>query len=232
MSTKYGIINIDYKTRKGNIKLMIVMAGTIGVGKSTLTEILSNDLGTEPFYEPVGDNPILPLYYENPKEYGFLLQIYFLNKRFDLIKKAYKQNNNVLDRSIFEDLLFTQINYKNGNLTKEELQVYESLLNNMMEELEGMPKKSPDLLVYLYADFDTIISRIGKRGRDYEQVEENNGLLEYYRTLWNEYQSWYENYNISPKIKIDVGKNDLSTIKGKENTLKTIKKELAVLGLL
>jgi len=208
------------------------MAGTIGVGKSTLTKILSEELGTKPFYEPVGDNPILPLYYENPKEYGFLLQIYFLNKRFDLIKKAYKENNNVLDRSIFEDLLFTQINYKNGNLTKEELAVYESLLSNMMEELAGMPKKSPDLLVYLHADFDTIISRISKRGRDYEQVDNNDGLLEYYRTLWNEYQEWYDNYDISPKIKIDVGLHDLSTENGKADTLKKIKSELSVLGLL
>ena len=211
---------------------MIVMAGTIGVGKSTLTEILSKELGTKPFYEPVGDNPILPLYYQDPKKYGFLLQIYFLNKRFDLIKKAYKENNNVLDRSIFEDLLFTKINYQNGNLTKEEFEVYESLLGNMMEELDSLPKKSPDLLVYLHADFDTIISRVDKRGRDYEQLSSNPELLDYYRTLWDAYQGWYQDYDISPKITVDVGQHDLSDEEGKSFVINTVKGKLSELGLL
>lgn len=211
---------------------MIVMAGTIGVGKSTMTEILSEELGTKPFFEPVGNNPVLPLYYADPKKYGFLLQIYFLNKRFDLIKQAYKEDNNVLDRSIYEDLLFTEINYKNGNMAREEFDVYKSLLDNMMEEIEALPKKAPDLMVYLYADFDTVLSRVKKRGREFEQIDTNPGLKEYYRTLWNEYQSWYDNFSVSPKIKINVGEHDLSTEEGKEFALKTVKDELKSLSLL
>ena len=78
--------------------MMIIMSGTIGAGKSNLTEILSRHLGTKAFYEPVEDNPILPLYYADPKKYAFLLQIYFLNKRFRLIKEAMRQDNDVLDR--------------------------------------------------------------------------------------------------------------------------------------
>lgn len=208
------------------------MAGTIGVGKSTMTEILSEELGTKPFFEPVGNNPVLPLYYDDPKKYGFLLQIYFLNKRFDLIKQAYKEDNNVLDRSIYEDLLFTEINYKNGNMAREEFDVYKSLLDNMMEEIDALPKKAPDLMVYLYADFDTVLSRVKKRGREFEQIDTNPGLREYYKTLWNEYQNWYDNFSVSPKIKINVGEHDLSTEEGKEFALKTVKDELKSLSLL
>ena len=208
------------------------MAGTIGVGKSTMTEILSEELGTKPFFEPVGNNPVLPLYYDDPKKYGFLLQIYFLNKRFDLIKQAYKEDNNVLDRSIYEDLLFTEINYKNGNMAREEFDVYRSLLDNMMEEIDALPKKAPDLMVYLYADFDTVLSRVKKRGREFEQIDTNPGLREYYKTLWNEYQNWYDNFSVSPKIKINVGEHDLSTEEGKAFALKTVKDELKSLSLL
>lgn len=211
---------------------MIVTAGTIGVGKSTFTKIISDELGTKPFYEPVGDNPVLPLYYQDPKKYGFLLQIYFLNKRFNLIKEAYKENNNVLDRSIYEDYLFTQINYENGNMAKQEFDVYEDLLSNMMEEIEGLPKKSPDLLVYLYADFDIILDRVKLRGRDYEQIDENPGLKDYYRTLWDKYHQWYEDYDKSDKIKIDVGMHDLNTEEGKKYVIQKVKESLKQKNLL
>ncbi len=211
---------------------MIVTAGTIGVGKSTFTKIISDELGTKPFYEPVGDNPVLPLYYQDPKKYGFLLQIYFLNKRFNLIKEAYKENNNVLDRSIYEDYLFTQINYENGNMAKQEFDVYEDLLSNMMEEIEGLPKKSPDLLVYLYADFDIILDRVKLRGRDYEQIDENPGLKNYYRTLWDKYHQWYEDYDKSDKIKIDVGMHDLNTEEGKKYVIQKVKESLKQKNLL
>lgn len=211
---------------------MIVAAGSIGVGKSTFTKLISDDLGTKPFYEPVGENPILPLYYADPKKYGFLLQIYFLNKRFDLIKKAYLEDNNVLDRSIFEDALFTKINFENGNMAEQEYQVYLDLLDNMMEELEGMPKKSPDLMVYLYADFDTLLSRVKKRGRSYEQIDSNPELEGYYKTLWEKYGTWYEEYDKSPKIKVNVGEHDMSTEEGAEYVKANVRKALKVQGLL
>lgn len=84
---------------------VIVLSGPIGAGKSSLTSILSKYLATDPFYESVDDNPVLPLFYENPKKYAFLLQVYFLNTRFKSIKKALSADNNVLDRSIYEDAL-------------------------------------------------------------------------------------------------------------------------------
>ena len=184
-------------------KTVIVLAGTIGAGKSSLAKALGEYLGKDVYYEAVDNNPVLDLYYQDPKKYAFLLQIYFLNKRFESIKMAYAQENNVLDRSIFEDELFLTLNYKNGNVTKTELEIYQNLLSNMLEEMEGMPKKRPDLLVYIDVSFETMLSRIEQRGRSYEQIDEQPGLKTYYHQVHEEYPTWYENYDASPKIRIN-----------------------------
>ena len=189
--------------------MVIITAGMIGVGKTTLTSLSAENFGTKAFYEPVGDNPVLPLYYSDPKQYGFLLQIYFLNRRFDMIKQALADDNNVLDRSIYEDALFTSENHKDGNITDAEMSVYTQLLNNMMSELQKLPKKSPDLLVYAETDFETILYRIKKRGRDYEQFDNNDDLRQYYFRIWSAYREWFDNYDASPKIKVDLQTYDL-----------------------
>ncbi|MGT2745273.1 deoxynucleoside kinase [Streptococcus phocae subsp. phocae] len=183
--------------------MLIVLAGTIGAGKSSLAAALGEHLGTDVFYEAVDNNPVLDLYYQDPKKYAFLLQIFFLNKRFKSIKEAYREDNNILDRSIFEDELFLTINYKNGNVTKTELDIYKELLANMLEELDDMPKKRPDLLVYIDVSFEKMLERIEKRGRSFEQVQDNPELHAYYKQVHSEYPTWYDNYDISPKIKID-----------------------------
>lgn len=189
--------------------MVIITAGMIGVGKTTLTGLIAEHLGTKAFYEPVGENPVLPLYYKDPKQYGFLLQIYFLNKRFAMIKKALDDDNNVLDRSIYEDALFTKENNAEGNITDTELGVYLNLLDNMMLDLQQLPKKAPDLLVYAETDFETILYRIKKRGRDYEQFDNNPELESYYYKMWSAYKDWFEEYNASPKMKIDLQTYDL-----------------------
>ena len=153
---------------KGEQNAVIVLAGMIGAGKSTYTALISEALGSEAFYESVDDNRILEKFYEDPKRWAFSLQIYFLNTRFRSIKDAFKHKNNVLDRSIYEDALFTRINYEQGNMSEPEMDTYLDLLENMMEELDSMPKKSPDLLIYLRGSLDTVLERIEKRGRDYE----------------------------------------------------------------
>ena len=79
---------------------MIVLAGTIGAGKTSLTQMLADHLGSKPFFESVDDNPILPLFYKDPQKYGFLLQIYFLNRRLDEIKDSFDNDLNVLDLSL------------------------------------------------------------------------------------------------------------------------------------
>lgn len=187
---------------------MLVLAGTIGAGKSSLAQLVGEHYGTDVFYESVDDNPVLDLYYKNPKKYAFLLQIYFLNKRFESIKKAYRHDNNVLDRSIFEDALFLDLNVRNGNVTPTEQRIYHELLDNMMEELDGMPKKAPDLLIYIDVSFNTMLSRIRQRGRSFEQVENDPSLYGYYQQVHGEYPKWFERYSKSPKIRIDGDKFD------------------------
>lgn len=189
--------------------MVIVFAGMIGAGKTTWSELLAKHLGSKVFYESVDDNPILDKFYEDPQTWAFPLQIFFLNKRFEAIKKALNDGNNVLDRSIYEDALFTKINVNQGNIAKENYGIYLELLDNMMEELDGMPKKSPDVLIYLTGKFETILDHIKKRGRDFEQWEDDPELLEYYSTLHSAYDDWYEEYDKSPKIKIDIDDVDI-----------------------
>ncbi|WP_367007164.1 deoxynucleoside kinase [Streptococcus sp. ZY19097] len=213
--------------------MLIVLAGTIGAGKSSLAAALGEHLGTEVFYEAVDNNPVLDLYYQDPKKYAFLLQIFFLNKRFQSIKEAYKADNNVLDRSIFEDELFLTLNYKNGNVTKTELDIYKELLSNMLEELEDMPKKSPDLLIYIDVSFEKMLERITKRGRSYEQISDNPDLYEYYQQVHDEYPNWYDNYDASPKIRIDGNKLDfVNNVEDLQYVFDLIDAQLEKLGLL
>ena len=151
---------------------VIVLAGTIGAGKSSLTEMIANHLGSEAFYESVDNNEVLPLFYADPNKYAFLLQIYFLNKRFDSIKQALRNEDNVLDRSIYEDSLLFHLNADLGRATETEVKVYDELLENMLEELPyAAHKKHPDLLVHIKVSFETMLSRIEKRGRPYEQLD-------------------------------------------------------------
>lgn len=206
--------------------MVIITAGMIGVGKTTLTSLIAEHFGTKAFYEPVGENPVLPLYYSDPKQYGFLLQIYFLNRRFDMIKQALADDNNVLDRSIYEDALFTAENHKDGNITDAEMEVYTQLLDNMMSELQKLPKKAPDLLVYAETDFETILYRIKKRGRDYEQFDENDELRQYYFRIWSAYRDWFEAYDASPKIKIDLQTYDLEETANQQIILDQIEEAL------
>ncbi|MDF7671713.1 deoxynucleoside kinase [Lactobacillus sp. ESL0701] len=198
---------------------VIVLSGPIGAGKSSLTSILADYLGTKPFYESVDDNPVLPLFYADPKKYAFLLQVFFLNTRFRSIKNALTEDNNVLDRSIYEDALFFQMNADIGRATPEEVDTYYELLNNMMRELTHMPKKNPDLLVHINVSYETMINRIQKRGRPYEQLSYDATLEDYYKRLLRYYKPWYEKYDYSPKMEIDGDSLDFMT---DENARKTV----------
>lgn len=188
---------------------VLVLAGTIGAGKSSLTEMLAKELGTEAFYESVDDNKVLPLFYNDPQKYAFLLQIYFLNKRFDSIKQALSNNNNVLDRSIYEDSLLFHLNADLGRATKTEVEVYDSLLENMMQEINILTfKKKPDLLIHISVSFEKMLERIQKRGRKFEQLEYDPSLFDYYKELNRRYEDWFDNFDICPKIQIDGDKFD------------------------
>ena len=212
---------------------VIVLSGPIGAGKSSLTGILSKYLGTNPFYESVDDNPVFPLFYENPKKYAFLLQVYFLNTRFQSIKSALTDDNNVLDRSIYEDALFFQMNADIGRATPEEVDTYYELLHNMMSELDRMPKKNPDLLVHIDVSYDTMLKRIQKRGRNYEQLSYDPTLEDYYKRLLRYYKPWYEKYDYSPKMTIDGDKLDfIASEEDRQEVLNQIVAKLKEMGKL
>ncbi|GGC76576.1 deoxynucleoside kinase [Enterococcus wangshanyuanii] len=208
---------------------VIVLAGTIGAGKSSLTEIISEHLGSEAFYESVDDNEVLPLFYADPQKYAFLLQIYFLNKRFDSIKQALSHENNVLDRSIYEDSLLFHLNADLGRANETEVKVYDSLLENMLQELPyAAHKKRPDLLVHIKVSFPKMLERIKRRGRSYEQVDDDPELYEYYKELNSRYEKWFEDYDESPKIQIDGDKYDfIENDTAKKEVIQLIENKLA-----
>lgn len=192
--------------------MVITIGAMIGAGKSSLAKLVGEHFGTEVFYESVDDNPILPLFYTasdkeiQEKRYPFLLQLWFLNTRFKSIKKALVDNNNVLDRSIYEDWYFAKVNKDLGRISELEFHMYEGLLENMLEELDELPKKAPDLMVYLTGSFETILDRIRKRGRGYELDE---SLVSYYRTLWEGYDDWVEtHYKASEVLTINIDEYD------------------------
>ena len=188
---------------------MIALSGPIGAGKTSLTELLTQHWGSDAYYESVDDNKILPLFYKDPKRYAFLLQIYFLNKRLDSIKQANDGFRSVMDRSSYEDSLLFHLNADLGRATETEVKIYDSLLSNMMQELPRLSyKKNPDLLIHIDISFDTMLKRIKKRGRSYEQIENDPSLYDYYKELNRRYVSWFENYDQSPKIRIDGDKYD------------------------
>ncbi|RZI47958.1 deoxynucleoside kinase [Lactococcus kimchii] len=207
---------------------VLVLAGTIGAGKSSLTEMLSEELNTEAFYESVDDNEVLPLFYKDPEKYAFLLQIYFLNKRFDSIKKALSNNNNVLDRSIYEDSLLFHLNADLGRATDIEVEVYDSLLENMLEEIDTLKfKKRPDLLIHVSVSFDKMLERIKKRGRVFEQLEYDPSLYHYYQELNRRYEEWFESFDVCPKIQIDGDQYDfVENEKARNLVLEQIKEKL------
>lgn len=193
--------------------MVIVVGGMIGLGKSSVAKILGEHFNSEVFYESVDDNPILPLFYSESEEeiakkrYPFLLQLYFLNTRFKSIKEALYSNNNILDRSIYEDCYFARKNMELGRISELEMSIYEDLLKNMMQELDELPKKAPDLMVYLKGSFETVMNRIKLRGRDFEI---DDSLKEYYEFLWKDYDNWVQNsYDASQVLIIDMDKMDV-----------------------
>lgn len=226
---------------------MITLAGIIGSGKSSLTEILSRELGSIPFYEPVEDNPVLPLFYKgnelaakkrqagekdatNP--YAYLLKTFFLNRRFMMMKKALQSRNNILDRSIYEDAMFMRMNTEMGNATQVEYSIYQELLTNILEELNHVvPSNDYNLMILIKVSYDTMVSRIKKRGREYEQIEKDPSLIDYYGRLLKYYEEFEENYNQSEMLVIDGDKfNFVENIDDRNHILDMIEMKLVDLG--
>lgn len=186
---------------EGVIDVTIGIEANIGVGKSSLAEILSKNMGTQWFPEPVEDNPYLEKYYADMKGYGALMQNYLLSTRFHNMKRAMLSKNSIEDRTLEGDKIFAKVNYLQGTMTKDELDVYNKISSEMLAEIEGMPRKAYDLIIFLDTDIDDMVDKIHKRGRDFELSDD---LITYYKLLLEQYQQWAQSYNRGPMLKIDV----------------------------
>lgn len=149
-----------------------------------------------------------------------------------MIKKAMQDDNNILDRSIYEDEIFMRMNTEMGNATQVEYDIYKSLLHNMMEELPlASHKKSPDLMITIKVSYETMIKRIEKRGRDYELIEKDPSLVDYYQRLLKHYDIWMKEYDASPLLIIDGDKYDFMESKeDRVQVLETVENKLLELG--
>ncbi|USR79836.1 deoxynucleoside kinase [Arcanobacterium pinnipediorum] len=206
---------------------MLVVGGMIGVGKTTLASIIAADLNIDLYTENVEGNDILPLFYtaseeeQNRKRYPFLLQLEFLTSRYRDIKHALFAGPSIMDRSIYEDWYFAKVNTDLGRISPEEFKLYAKILDEMMKEISQFPKKAPDLMIYLHASFETILERIGSRGRDFEQDDK---LVSYYRSLWEGYDDWVHNhYAASPVLLVDADQFDFYRAEDRKHLVDSVK---------
>ena len=181
----------------------IAIAGNIGSGKTTLTKMLAAHYGWTPKYESVDFNPYLADFYEDMARWSFNLQIYFLNKRFkDVVEIAKGDSVIVQDRTIYEDArIFAPNLHDMGMMSDRDFDNYTDLFDLMMS-LVG----TPDLLIYLKSSVPALISKIQKRGRDYEK----SIRIDYLTGLNEKYENWIKDYK-GRLLVIDADNIDFAT---------------------
>jgi deoxyadenosine/deoxycytidine kinase len=197
----------------------IAIAGNIGAGKTTLTELLSKHYKWIPQFEDVDHNPYLMDFYEDMPRWSFNLQVYFLNGRLNQLLDIQNGTETVIqDRTIYEDAhIFAPNLHDMGLMNKRDFDNY----FNLFQTVQSMVQP-PDLLIYLKASVPTLVDQIQKRGREYEE----NIRLDYLKKLNELYNRWMENYKHGPVLIINVDKNkfpekeeDLGEIIGKIDAL-------------
>ena len=164
----------------------IAIAGNIGSGKSTLTNLLAHHYGWEARFEAVEHNPYLEDYYRDIHRWSFNLEVFFLKERFrDLLAIDEADHTIIQDRTIYEGVyVFVANNKDMGHLSDRDYQTYMDLFDNMMEMV-----RLPDLMIYLRASVPHLVANIQKRGRDYEQTMN----LEYLQNLNRRYDDFIFN---------------------------------------
>ncbi|MDI9565953.1 MAG: deoxynucleoside kinase [Chloroflexota bacterium] len=176
-------------------KRLVLLAGNIGAGKTSLTERIGEKLGWTTAFESVVDNPYLPDFYQNMQAWSFHLQIYFLGHRADQhLYLSELPQSAILDRSIYEDAhIFARALHHMGNLNDRDYQAYLRLFNLVVDRL---PK--PDLLIYLQAPVPVILQRIRRRARSIEaSIDES-----YLSLLERFYSEWIERFELCPVLTI------------------------------
>jgi deoxyadenosine/deoxycytidine kinase len=173
----------------------IAVAGNIGVGKSTLTAMLSERLSWEPFYEAVDDNPYLADFYGDMRQWSFHSQVFFLSRRLRHHRAILDRPGMVVqDRSVYEDAeIFAENLFRQGQMTERDYRTYRELYEAM-----GLFLPPPDLVVYLRASVPTLLKRIRKRGRDFER----RVSAEYLEQLNQLYEEWTERFALCPVLTV------------------------------
>jgi len=184
----------------------IAVAGNIGAGKTTLTELLAKHYGWQSNFEDVDDNPYLNDFYNDMQRWSFNLQIFFLNSRFNQILEIRKSGKTVIqDRTIYEDAeIFAPNLHAMGLMSTRDFNNYRTLFGLMVSLIQP-----PDLLIYLRASIPTLVNQIQKRGRDYE----NSIRLDYLRQLNERYEKWIKGYTLGKLLIVNVDELDFATSK-------------------
>jgi deoxyadenosine/deoxycytidine kinase len=177
------------------MKKFVVVAGNIGVGKSTLVGLLSQQLGWEPFYEAVAENPYLADFYRDMRVWSFHSQIFFLSNRLRTHRQLMDHPTSVVqDRSVYEDAeVFARNLQERGFLGERDYQTYHHLYEVLTDFLPP-----PDLVVYLRASVETLQQRIARRGRDYER----RITPEYLSQLNALYEDWIRAFSLCPVLTV------------------------------
>lgn len=175
----------------------IAVAGNIGSGKTTLTNMLAKHYGWEPMFESVDNNPYLASFYQDMQRWSFNIQVYFLNSRFrQVIDIRNRKKDIIQDRTIYEDAYIFAPNLHDMDLmATRDFENYSSLFELMKQFLQA-----PDLLIYLKADVSTLVTQIHKRGRAYE----DSIRLSYLENLNERYNNWIDNYTDGKLLIVDV----------------------------
>jgi deoxyadenosine/deoxycytidine kinase len=183
------------------LKKFIAVAGNIGVGKSTLVDMLGARLGWEPFFEGVTDNPYLKDFYADMRAWAFHSQIFFLARRLRDLRGLMDYPHSVVqDRSVYEDAeIFAKNLYRQGFIAVRDWKTYRELYEASIALLPP-----PDLIVYLRASVPTLQHRITQRGREYEKKI----APEYLTQLNTLYEEWIDDFHLAPVLIVPADRLD------------------------
>ena len=185
---------------------VITIAGTVGVGKSTITNALAEALNFRTSFEKVDSNPYLEKFYNDFSRWSFHLQIYFLAERFKEQKRIFEYGGGLIQvRSIFDDtVIFAKMHYDKGNMSQIDFENYTSLFEAMVMT-PYFPH--PDLLIYLEGSFEDVLARIKERGRPMEQQTP----VSYWEEMHARYENWIDQFNACPVLRLNINDYDLKS---------------------
>lgn len=183
---------------------VITIAGTVGIGKSTMTEALATALGFQTSFEKVDDNPYLDRFYQDFEKWSFHLQIYFLAERFKEQKRIFNMGGGFIqDRSIYEDTgIFAKMHMEKGTMDPVDYETYTSLFEAMVMT-PYFPH--PHLLIYLDGTLDDVMQRIEKRGRTMEKETP----MTYWEEMHGRYERWIAEFDACPVLTLNINDYDL-----------------------